>query len=103
MRNVDVQKIVNVKGKENTKIFLEVLARDKQFKAAVDTPIGVELMGDAINQLKNLVEKVLDEKDTPQIRAEIRGYRGILNSWSARIAKADKGQVEFNRITTIGE
>jgi hypothetical protein len=86
-------------GSKNTKVFLETLARNKQFKSAIETPIGVELLTDVTNNLQNLIEIILNGEDTIEVRAEVKAFRKILNNWSQRINNADSDQLKFNTIT----
>lgn len=95
----DINKLIKKKGSENAKTFLAVLAKNSQFKSAIETPIGFELLKDIADGIESRLNLIIKEEDTPEIRAEIRAYRGILNKWSGRINEADKGQMEFNRIT----
>lgn len=83
----------------NAKVFLEVLARDKQFEAALETPIGVELLMDIVKEMKALTEMILNDKDDENVRAELKAYRKILGSWSKRIASASSAKKKFNTIT----
>lgn len=98
MLEQDVAKIVKKKGLNNAKTFLDVLSRNRQFKAANETPIGQELMTDLLRILKDGIELILSNKDTPETRAEIKVCREILARWSNRIAEADKGEFELKSI-----
>ena len=91
-------RLVRQKGTKGASIFLKTLARDKQFKNAMETPLGVELLDDVTENLINKVELVLNEKDDGSTRAEIKAYREILSSWAAKINSADKHQLEFNQL-----
>lgn len=99
MDNSDVHKLVRSIGQGPTKTLLETLARNKQFKSAIETPIGIEFLMDIVKSIKDRVDLILNEKDTPETRAEIRAYKSILIRWSDRINQADKDQMRFNKIT----
>lgn len=86
-------------GQNNTEIFLETLARDKQFKNAIETPIGIELFSELVLMLKDNLELVLANKDSEEIRAKVKVYREILIKWGKRINSATDKQLKFNQIT----
>ena len=83
MREEEVAKL-NKRFGNKLPIFLEALARGKQFRNAIETPIGNELLTDATNIMQECIEKVIDEKDDDGIRAEIRVLRKIINRWSKK-------------------
>jgi len=93
------EKIQKVMGVDNAKIFLEVLARNKQFKAAIETPIGIELLMDIVKEMRSLTELILNDEDNVEIRAEVKAYRKILAAWSNKIATADSTKTKFDNIT----
>jgi len=99
MLSADIEKLVKDMGQGPAKVFLEVLARNKQFKAAIKTPIGIELLSDLNKIIKDDIDLILNGKDTLEVRAEIKVCKEILNRWSSRISKADKDQMRFNTIT----
>ena len=99
MLSKDIEKLTKQMPVKQTKLFLETLAKNKQFKAAIETPIGVELLTDLVKIIKDDIELILNDKDTPEVRAEIKACKELLFKWSERIAKADKDQMKFNRIT----
>lgn len=99
MDDAKIQKLVRVKGQRGTEIFLETLARNKQFRNAIETPIGVELLMDTVHMLKNDIETVLNGKDDIDVRARIKVYRSLLEKWSEKLNLAESGQYEFTKIT----
>lgn len=98
MLNADINKLVRAIGSGPAKTLLETLARNNQFKFAIETPLGIEILTDVVKSIKDKMELILNEKDTPETRAELRCYKDILNRWSDRINKADSEQMKFNRI-----
>lgn len=94
----DIKKLIRKIGQGPTKILLEALAKNKQFEAAISTPIGVEILSDINVSIKDRMSLIIDEKDDEKTRAELRAYVEILNKWSARITSADNDLLKFNRI-----
>ncbi len=98
MRNEELEKLNRRFGKK-LPVFLEALARGKQFRNALDTPLGSWILTDITNELQNCIEQVISEKDNEEIRAEIRVLRKIINKWSEKINEFQKKQGEFNQVT----
>lgn len=98
MSDVRQERLVRQKGTKGASIFLKTLARNKQFKNAMETPLGAELLDDVTENLMNKVELVLNGKDEESTRAEIKAYREILSCWSAKINSAEEHQLEFNKL-----
>ena len=95
-----MSKVIKKKnGVRNAEVFLEVLARDSQFKNAIETPIGVELLSDLILIIKNDTALILADKDSKENRAEIKVCQDILTKWSTRINSAEQKHLEFSNIT----
>ena len=82
--------------------FLEALAKGKQFKKALETPLGGELLQDIIDSLKDRIVLVVEEQDTKETRAEIRALREIIRKWTKKINEANHIQNEFNEVTKDG-
>lgn len=99
MREDQITKLTKRLGNKNVKIFLEVLARESQFCNAISLPIGSELLGDAITELQNAMEKILGENDNEDTRAEVRVLRKIIGRWSTKINDYQKHKSEFDNIT----
>lgn len=95
MRDEELGKLHRKFGK-NMSVFVEALARGKQFAQAIDTTLGKVLLTDATNRLETLIEKVIKEESTPEERAEIRALRKIIDAWSMRINEYQKNQNTFN-------
>lgn len=99
MRNEEVQKIVKKKGEKGASIFIQAVAKGKQFKKAMETPIGQALLADLTDNMVVLTELVINEKSDETSRAELRAFSKILESWSSKINRADNEMNEFNMIT----
>ena len=98
MRDEEVQKIVKVKGK-SASIFIQAVAKGKHFKKALETPIGQALLTDLTDNMIVLTEKILNGEEDANSKAELRACKKILESWSAKINRADHDMNEFNMIT----
>ena len=99
MRNEEVEQIVRKKGKDGASIFIQAVAKGKHFKKALETPIGQTLLTDLTDNMVVLTEKILNNKDTAESRAELKAFQKILEGWSAKINSADHSMNEFNMIT----
>lgn len=82
-------------GQERASALLSVLGKQKQFISAIETPVGQELLKDSVLSIEHKIELVLNEKDTPQDRAELKAYLSILRKWQKVISNYDKNQGVF--------
>ena len=82
-----LEKLAKRIGNENAKTLLSVLGREKGFIDAINSPLGEELLKDAIFAVENKLDLILNEKDKPEDRAEVRVYMSILRKWTSRINK----------------
>lgn len=79
-------------GGENAQMLLTVLGREKQFIDAITSPLGEELMKDALTSLEARMALVIDEKDEPKDRAEIRILKEIIRKWQKKINKYEQNK-----------
>lgn len=85
-------KLARKMGNENAKTLLSVLGHDKEFVDAITSPLGEELLKDAVTCIESKLYLVLTEKDKPEDRAEIRAYTNIVNKWTRRINKYEQNK-----------
>jgi len=64
---------------------ITVLSRLQPFADAWGTPLGQELLADAVAQTEMILGKVLDNKDDADDRALIKAYKAIIARWSEKI------------------
>ena len=74
-------------GNENAKTLLSVLGREKGFVDAIESPAGEELLKDVIFAIEGKIDLILNEKDRPEDRAELKAYMNILRKWTSKINK----------------
>jgi hypothetical protein len=86
-------------GNKQASVFLSVLGRDLQFLNAINSAIGQEIYKDLIILAENIVQKIIDEKDEPKDRAELRAYLNIMKSWNQRIDNYYEKKDKFNKLT----
>ena len=84
-------------GQKNASNLLSVLGRDKQFINAIDSSLGQELLKDATSCIEDKISLILQEKDEPQDRAEIKAYLTIINKWQGIINRYNKNKGQFNK------
>jgi len=73
-------------GAERARALLEILAKQKMFVEAINTEIGQQLLGYHINRMQDLIEFILKEDDSPEIRAELRAHRKIVDDYTRMIS-----------------
>ncbi len=88
-------------GPENARRLLSVLGKNKSFYNAIETPVGQELLKDVIHQIDKRIQKIIVEEDTPEIRAELRAYISILNTWSKTINKYRTDLVKLSKYSSF--
>jgi len=89
---INLQKLTKKMGGENARMLLSVLGREKAFVDAITSPLGEELMSDVVNSLEARFELVINEKDSPETRAEIRALREILRKWQKKINQYEQNK-----------
>jgi len=84
-------------GRENATALLSVLGKDKEFLSALDTPIGQELLRDAVSSIERIIDLILHEKEDAKDKADLRAYMSITKRWYKRINQYNKNHEEFIR------
>lgn len=69
---------------------LSVLGKNKQFLNAWESPIGQELMSQLLLDAEGLLDKIIEDKATPEEKAEFRVIRRWLSRVESRITAYDK-------------
>jgi len=87
-------------GAKNASVFLSVLGRDKQFINAIETPLGQELLKDAVEHSEECVSLYLQEKDKPEDRARLQAYLAIIKKWQTIINRYEKNREKFKNLTS---
>ena len=86
-------------GNENASTFLNVLGRQKQFLNAIETPLGQELLKDAVKNAEDVISLIMMEKDKPEDRAILKAYLSIINKWQKIIVDYEKNRNKLVKIT----
>jgi hypothetical protein len=87
-------------GKNNASSLLSVLGRDRQFVNAIESPEGQELMKDAVSSVEDKISLILQEKDEPKDRSELKAYLNILSKWQGIINNYHKNKEKFDSALT---
>ena len=66
---------------------LALLNRQKKFHDAINSDVGRELLSDLIGIMDNRLQKIVEEKATPQELAEYRVARLLLSAWEKRFSE----------------
>ena len=99
--NKTLAQLAKKMGQKNASNLLSVLGRDKQFINALETPLGQELLKDAVRCIEDKISIILQEKDEPKDRAELKAHLAIVTKWSKIINQynSNKGIFEKNAIS----
>jgi hypothetical protein len=92
-----LQQLARKMGQENASKLLSALGRDKQFLNAIETPVGQELMKDATASIEDKLVLWLQDKDTPEDKAEVKAYLKIINKWQTTISRYNKNKEKFTK------
>jgi len=96
---VDARQIQLAKkmGQKSASALLSVLGKNKQFISALETPVGQELLKDAVSSIEGKIELILMEKDKPKDRAELQAYLSIVSKWQGYINRYNKDEETFKK------
>lgn len=89
---MNLAKLARKIGGDNAQMLLTVLGREKQFVDAITSPLGEELMKDVLTSIEARMALVIDEKDEPKDRAEIRAFKEILRKWQKKINRYEQNK-----------
>lgn len=95
--NKTLQQLARKIGQENASKLLSALGRDKQFLNAVETPVGQELLKDAVSSIEDKLVLWLQNKATDEDRAETKAYLSIINKWQMVINRYYKNKEKFTK------
>ena len=80
----DIERFVAKEGKKAQRT-LSILGKNEQLLKAIQTPIGQELLSDALSSIDHLLEKIIDEKADDKDRADYRALRTLTTRWTEKI------------------
>ncbi|MCK4328786.1 hypothetical protein KAX02_02980 [candidate division WOR-3 bacterium] len=95
--NQNLIQLARKMGKRNASQLLSVLGRDKQFINALDTTVGQELLKHLVDSIENKLVLILQEKDEPQDRSELKAYMGLLAKFQSTINSYNKNKMIFEK------
>lgn len=81
----DFQEYINKVGRAQANKVIEILGEQNQFYEAFNTPIGRELLKDAVNRVDELNRKIWKEEENDMERAEFRVLKQLIGRWSKKI------------------
>ena len=93
--NITVEQLAAMLKRKGGSRTLSVLGHFQPFVDAINSPIGKELLKDAMDLHDSLLNKVADLDATPQETMEYRAVRKIIYAWSERIARYEKSLAEL--------
>jgi hypothetical protein len=93
--NKSLTQLAKKMGEHNASALLSVLGKDKQFVNAIESPVGQELLKDAVSCIEDKIRLILAEKDTPKDRAELQAYLSITKKWQVTINRYNKNNESF--------
>ncbi len=77
----DVRHYTKKRGAQNASKLLSILGKKKQFLNAWESPIGQELMSQLLIDAERLLEKIIENKATPDETAEFR----VIRRWLVKV------------------
>lgn len=95
--NQNLIQLARKMGKRNVSNLLSVLGRDKQFINALDTTVGQELLKHLVDFIENKIVLILQEKDNPQDRSELKAYMDLLAKFQSTINSYNKNKIIFEK------
>jgi len=81
----DIQRYASKRGPQNASKLLSVLGKNKQFLNAWESPVGQELMNQLLVDAEGFLEKIIEDKATPEEKAEFRAIRRWLSKVASKI------------------
>lgn len=97
-----MEKFLHDGGKRASAI-LSLLGKNQQFVNAIMTPIGKEILTECAQSMQEIMQLILDEKDTPENRAEFRVLRKITDKWTMKINAYYSGMKEVHETVSKAE
>jgi len=80
----DIEKFTATHGQNGAKT-LSLLGKNNSFYKAINSEIGQTLMTDLMVQMEYLLDRIINEKASPEERAEYRVSRKLLIKWADKI------------------
>lgn len=103
MKNIDSSTLLALSkkmgGGDNVSRLLSVLGKRKQFRDAIETNIGQELLKDLIRKIEKKLEKWLKGDADDEDRAELKAYQNLMDTWMTRLIKYNKDLERFDKLT----
>ena len=93
------ERLARKMGAQNASTFINVLGREKQFVNAIDTPLGQELLKDAVSNAEDVIALYIAGKEKPEDRARLQAYLAIINKWTNVINTYHKNRAKFDKLT----
>jgi len=94
-----LDKLSRSMGLKQASLFLSNLGKDRKFVSAIETQIGQEIYSDLILSAEDLLKKIINEKDEPKDRAELRAYLNIMSKWNDKINGYHAKKQKFDEVT----
>lgn len=79
------------KGGKRAVRILSILGKNLQFKNAIETPLGQELLIDLMELMEVRLEKIVNLKATEKDKSEYTAYRELTDKWVEKINAYKKG------------
>jgi len=99
----DLERFAERVGAARAKKMFSVLGKNQQFANAVASPIGQELLTDALELAESLLEKIVLMKASDEDLAEYRVLMKLLTNWQQKITKYLKGVETIVKVSRGGK
>lgn len=77
----DIRRHRKKRGAQNTSRLLSILGKKRQFLNAWESPVGQELMSHLLINAESFLEKIIEDKATPEEKAEFR----VIRRWLTKV------------------
>ena len=98
----DLERFAEKVGAVRAKRMFSVLGKNQQFANAMASPIGQEILNDALENAEMLLEKIVNEEVTKEELAEYRVLRRLLSVWQQKVSKYLKGLETIHKVSRGG-
>lgn len=102
LHTTDVETFIRNVGIKNADRVLKVLSKHVAIYEAMNAPLGQILMKEVMDNIDQLLEKIIEEKASDQDKADFRAYKRIAESWANKILAYKEGITQIKETNNKG-
>ena len=95
MEHSKVNEFLETHGERAARV-LSLLGRKKIAVDAIQSEIGQVFLGKSLLRMESILDKIIDEQDTPQDRADFRAHRDLVESLAREIKEYQENLNKVN-------